>query len=68
MTINEAMSICFKEGVEVYPMRINGEWKIEVKKQGQKPTQYKKSVEAGSKTSLAIAKTYLYLAKKIIEK
>lgn len=69
--INEAMSICLLHEVKVYPVYIDGKFYIEVKEASKQPTRYKKSF-TDAKTDYkpiaeAIAKTYIFIAKKIIK-
>jgi len=66
MTIGEACSICFKKGIKVYPVKVGGTWRINVKEEGKSPIRYNKSVTEGKETNEAMTKTYIFLAKKII--
>lgn len=68
MTISEACSICFKKEIKVYPVKVGGTWRIEVKTDNNKPMRYKKALKQGLDTNNAMIKTYIYLAKKIINK
>jgi hypothetical protein len=67
MEVGEAMSICFKKYIKVYPVKVGGTWRVEVKTGNNKPIRYEKPVKQGSDTSNALAKTYIFLAKKIIK-
>jgi|TARA_R110000824_G_scaffold177162_2_gene356453 hypothetical protein len=67
MNVTEACGICFKEQIKVYPVKVGGTWRIEVKTGNNKPIRYKKPLKEGSDTSNAMAKTYIFLAKKIIK-
>jgi hypothetical protein len=67
MNVSEACSICFKEGIKVYPVKVGATWRVEVKEEGKKPTQYKKALKEGIDTSKALSATYIFLSKRIIK-
>ena len=67
MNIGEACSICFKEEIKVYPVKVGATWRIEVKTGSNKPIRYEKPLKEGFDTSNAMSKTYIFLAKKIIK-
>jgi len=67
MNISEACSICFKEEIKVYPVKVGATWRIEVKTGSNKPIRYEKPLKEGFDTSNAMSKTYIFLAKKIIK-
>ena len=63
MNFNEAIKICLRNGVKVYPVYKNGKWYIETmildkKKIIDKPIQNKE-------IDNAVKKTYIHLAKKL---
>jgi hypothetical protein len=58
MTISDAMSLCHKNGVIVYPTK----GRIAVKKEGFAPLVYQK---IPSDLNLALEKTYFHEAKKL---
>tara|TARA_R110000744_G_scaffold4934_1_gene17523 strand:+ start:974 stop:1195 length:222 start_codon:yes stop_codon:yes gene_type:complete len=68
MNIGEACKICFNNGIKVYPVKVGATWRIEVKKENNKPIRYEKPLREGLDTSNAISKTYFFLANKIIKK
>jgi hypothetical protein len=68
MDTSIACGICFKKGIKVYPVKVGGTWRVEVKEEGRKPIRYKKPLKEGFDTSKALESTYIFLAKKIIKK
>tara|TARA_R110000796_G_scaffold93394_1_gene197909 strand:- start:665 stop:886 length:222 start_codon:yes stop_codon:yes gene_type:complete len=68
MDTSTACGICFKKGIKVYPVKVGGTWRVEVKEEGQKAIRYKKPLKEGTDTGKALEATYIFLAKKIIKK
>ena len=72
MNINEAMKICFDNKVKVYPViSIENKKKvtqIEFSLGLDKTQRYKKTLKESKEISLAMKKTYIYLAEKIKRK
>jgi len=68
MEVSEACQICFKKEIKVYPVKVGGTFRIEVKEGQNKPVRYNKPVKAGIDTGKAMASTYIFLAKKILKK
>ena len=67
MNINDAMCICFKNKLIVYPIIEKPGWKVEVNDQkNKKITIYKKIIKSSKDLNEAITKTYIFWAKKLI--
>lgn len=62
------MSICFRNDTIVFPVIYGKEFRIQVQEGKKKPKEYKKLVTQGIETNEAMRKTYIYLAKKFLEK
>jgi hypothetical protein len=67
MSINEAMSICFKNGIKVYPVIYGKKHKIEYSLNGKSQTRYEKILQNSKEISIAMKKTYVYLANKTLK-
>ena len=63
MEISNAMSICFKNKIKVYPIKTVVGWKIQVVINNKKTT-YDKVLLNKKEINVAIYKSYLYLAEK----
>lgn len=67
MDINQAISICFKQKIKVYPYHVGGGlFVVEVKNKGKITRGQKK--HTGNKVAEAIKNTYIYLANKQVMK
>lgn len=64
MGLNEAMSICFKKGIKVYPIKVNDYFLIEYSQNGVPKKRYTKEIKNNKSISEAMKKTYIFLAKK----
>mgnify|MGYP003691647115 CR=1 FL=1 len=65
MDINIAMQICFKNGIEVYPIKKDGYWYIQTSKNGKENITYKKKLYKATEVTSDVSKTYNHLAKKL---
>jgi hypothetical protein len=65
MSINEAMSTCFKNGITVYPVICGKNHKIEYSLNGLSQTRYKKILKNPKELNLAMQKTYIYFGEKL---
>lgn len=63
MNFNEAIKICLRNGVKVYPVYKGGKWYIETMILDKKKT-FDKEVQ-NKDIDGAMKKTYVYLAKKL---
>lgn len=63
MKIDEAIKICLRNGVKVYPIYKSGKWYIETMILDKKKT-FDKEVQ-NKDIDNAIKKTYVYMAKKL---
>lgn len=63
MEINQAINICLKKGIKVYPEFIKPYWRVAVKNKGKIKISDKPHT---SKTiNQALTNTYIFLAKKL---
>ena len=63
MEISEAMVLCFKNGIKVYPVKTVTGWKIEYVINSEKH-KFNKVLNSNKEKNNATTKSYLYLAKK----
>jgi hypothetical protein len=64
MNINDALSLCFKNDIKVYPVIVNGRHKVAAQFQSNPPKVFDKYV-AGNELNEALVKTYIHYAKKL---
>ena len=62
--INNAMSVCFKNRVIVYPIKVTGGWKIERQIEDRKPKTYDKIISE-KEINEAVTKVYISIANKL---
>jgi hypothetical protein len=65
--INKAMSICFKNGVKIYPVLSGRHHKIQVESNGKKQPPYDKILRNFKEVNDAMTSTYFYCAEKILK-
>jgi hypothetical protein len=63
MEISDAMKICFKNGIKIYPINTITGWIIEYTING-KPYKFDKVLNDNKEKNIAVAKSYIYLAEK----
>ena len=61
--ISEAMSVCMKNGIRVYPIRSEGFWKVQVVNKKDVNT-FSKKLYSSNEVNEAVAKTYIYYFEK----
>jgi len=64
MQIEDAVSLCMKNGIKVYPVSSGRYHKIEYSLNSVPKQRYSKVLDTPKKVSDAMIKTYLYLAEK----
>lgn len=64
MSISEAVSICVKNEIKVYPVKRRNGWFLQVNFKGVLKT-FEKRLDSNKDISDAVQKTYLHYAKKI---
>jgi hypothetical protein len=64
MDINEAMSICHRNKIKVYPIHVKGKWQVEV--YNKTIISRGKNLYSAKKINEVIKKTYIYLAEKFL--
>ena len=65
MQIEDAVSLCMKNGIKVYPVSFNNNHKIEYSRNGIPEKTFDKVLINSKEVNNAIIKTYIYLAKRI---
>lgn len=64
MEINDAMNICFKNKIKVYPVIENRRQKVAVSFNDKKPKVFD-TVVSGKELNEALTKTYIFYANKL---
>tara|TARA_R110000772_G_C13195550_1_gene429495 strand:+ start:663 stop:893 length:231 start_codon:yes stop_codon:yes gene_type:complete len=62
--ISEAMSICIKNGIYVYPIKANGCWNIQVVNK-KKINTFSKKLYSNKEVNDAVVITYIHYFKKL---